>query len=373
MLKTVLALIEKEKGLIIGRTQRKGKHFIRFILGNVGYIAVHNRAGKISVMRSLGMVSKVTGGIARFPSEFYDYFPSEIDRIEYDYWKNEYANTETPAIKISLNRNEVFDIAVKIESGLTEFSFFIDVPEANSRRTAMQWKSFFNEVFVDKVTKPSPPRMDIPVKVERVERVEDKLIHWNGNTYQEYDKWNKEFQSQWKKEFGEKEFGIELLQGRTLKRVIIKEDLGDFVKRGYPQYNESDRVIFEDTEGYLFILHHESDCCETVELNDVVGDVNDLVGYPLLEAELVESDLSDLKQLPPTDPTFERLAVTHKSVVEESIYESATWSYYKFATIKGHVSLRWLGESNGYYSESVHLAILRPHAVEETKETILLN
>jgi hypothetical protein len=93
-------------------------------------------------------------------------------------------------------------------------------------------------------------------------------------------------------------------------------------------------LIFKTSEGETFRMYHEQDCCEIVYLQDIEGDLEDLVGSEILLAEEVSGN-------------------TPAGFKFEADYDSCTWTFYKFATNKGHVTLRWLGQSNGYYSESV--------------------
>lgn len=103
---------------------------------------------------------------------------------------------------------------------------------------------------------------------------------------------------------------------------------------------EDDRIEFYCTDGHVYIMDHHQDCCETVTIDDIIGDLDDLIGTPILKYEEVTSDGKD-QSLP-------------SGIYEISKDdESSTWTFYRFATIRGYVTIRWYGYSNGYYSESV--------------------
>lgn len=102
-----------------------------------------------------------------------------------------------------------------------------------------------------------------------------------------------------------------------------------------------ERLVFTAEDGRSWEFYHSYDCCESVTIDDITGDLQDLVGAPILRAE--ESISEDVN--PP-------------NVVAPEYQDSYTWTFYKFATRKGYVDVRWYGESNGYYSESVDFAQL---------------
>ena len=102
--------------------------------------------------------------------------------------------------------------------------------------------------------------------------------------------------------------------------------------------NNGDELVFTTTEGEVYRMYHEQDCCESVYIEDIVGDLEDLVGSEILRAE-ESNDLFDVIRNSEKEP--------------ENTDESFTWTFYKFATRKGYVDIRWYGTSNGYYSESV--------------------
>jgi len=112
------------------------------------------------------------------------------------------------------------------------------------------------------------------------------------------------------------------------------------------------------TDGRTFRLSHTQDCCESVTLDDVCGDIDDLLNSPLLEAEVAcndngEWDDSLLGKTIRTEHLIQGKAITLKPY-DSGDNEEQEWTFYKLGTIKGCVVLTWRGESNGYYSIEVN-------------------
>ena len=109
---------------------------------------------------------------------------------------------------------------------------------------------------------------------------------------------------------------ISELKGKTITKIVKSDD------------NEQLHFHVGDDVYYMF---HSQDCCETVSIEEIIGDLDDLIGSPILEAECATNDA-------PAKDDWDDLCL---------------WTFYKIGTIKGHVNIRWYGSSNGYYGVEV--------------------
>ena len=99
---------------------------------------------------------------------------------------------------------------------------------------------------------------------------------------------------------------------------------------------DSGKVIFNTECGRQFKMYHEQDCCEGVSINDICGDIEDLIDAQITHFEERSNSGDEETEGKPSEYS-----------------ESFTWTFYDIQTTKGCVNIKWLGESNGYYSESV--------------------
>ncbi len=111
---------------------------------------------------------------------------------------------------------------------------------------------------------------------------------------------------------------------------MIKE-LNKTIEKIEGLHAESTKVTIYFTDGTNISQYHEQDCCEHVEVTQVDGNVERHHGA---ETWYIEEKVS-------TD--------------YPDCLESCTAYFYTLKTSKGYLDWRWVGESNGYYSESVEM------------------
>ncbi len=109
---------------------------------------------------------------------------------------------------------------------------------------------------------------------------------------------------------------VPILKGETFKDIFINKEDNNF-------------IMFETESGKIYQMFHSQDCCESVVIDDICGDISDLIGAEIIHFEERTSE-------------------------NDNEYDHETWTFYDIQTTKGCVNLKWHGESNGYYSESVN-------------------
>ena len=131
----------------------------------------------------------------------------------------------------------------------------------------------------------------------------------------------------------------------------IKELIGQTIIEFIISLDETE--IYITTQANEYKMHHIRDCCESVYVEDIVGDVNDILNTPILNAEEISYDNVEYDPETPEEIAHQ---VKRKLLGQDnlSIEDSFTWTFYKIDSNKGGITIRWYGSSNGYYSESVN-------------------
>ncbi len=99
------------------------------------------------------------------------------------------------------------------------------------------------------------------------------------------------------------------------------------------QHND-DEVVFTTTEDERYHLWHSQDCCESVQLDRISGDLSGIIGKPIVFAD------------------------EQPGHGEPAGYESVTFSDFVVETETHSVTFHFIGSSNGYYNESVYFTKL---------------
>lgn len=99
------------------------------------------------------------------------------------------------------------------------------------------------------------------------------------------------------------------------------------------EYDGNDCIYIKTLSDREFHLVHSQDCCESVNLESIDGDIQRLLNSPII--------------------------TSYESYENGNSGESSTWSFYHIGTNLDTVVIRFYGESNGYYSETAQLYELK--------------
>lgn len=124
-----------------------------------------------------------------------------------------------------------------------------------------------------------------------------------------------------------------------MAKMTTSRGLSRLVGRTIEKIDKTDTYIkFFTKDGAMFKLYHHKDCCEDVYIDDICGNLDDLIGVPIRKAR---EDKNDQCYIDPNN----------------QFKGTYTWTFYNFATSKGYVTIKFYGTSNGNYSEKISVEI----------------
>ena len=107
------------------------------------------------------------------------------------------------------------------------------------------------------------------------------------------------------------DISLENLVGKTIVSIQgLETDLG---------------IFLTCSDGSVYEWYHCDECCDIISLNDILGNISDLIGSPIVKYSKESREVDLL-------------------LIETG------WSFYNVATDKEFVTVRWYGESSGNYS-----------------------
>jgi len=93
--------------------------------------------------------------------------------------------------------------------------------------------------------------------------------------------------------------------------------------------NDKFSIDFYTESGKHYIMGHDQNCCEYVELEDICGNLQGLIGSPVHDA-------------------FIKTNTDSGEYLDKGSGENYQWTFYTIVTMFETVTLRWYGEADCY-------------------------